>query len=67
MMSWTTIGAHQSMYEDRRREAARERLARSARAERPAKSPLYAPLLAGIGRHMAALGGALQDRYGATD
>lgn len=67
MLSWSEMGAHQSLYEDRRREAARERLARMARADRQAKGPLYAPLLAGLGRHIAALGCALQDRYGAMD
>ena len=47
----------QTVHEDRLRELANDRLIREARASQP---KVYAPLLAGLGRRLMALGQRLQ-------
>ncbi len=51
-------------YFDYRRAADRDRIARLALAGRPAGVPFYRPVLAGLGRRLAAWGCGLQERYG---
>ncbi len=54
-------------YFDYRRAADRDQIARLALAARPAGVPFYRPVLAGLGRRLAAWGSDLQARYGAAE
>lgn len=63
MQTWKDMEAYRQRQLDLQREAAVERLAKVARNNTERTNPLYAPLLAGVGRQLTNLGQQLQERY----
>jgi hypothetical protein len=63
MYEWGTMYAHQRG-EELRREREKDLIIEQALAARGKRDPLYAPLLAEVGRQLAKVGAQLQDRYG---
>ena len=64
MLNWLDIQVQEARREDWLRAAEKQRLIQEARAGHPRPPRLYGPLLAGLGRQLAAWGDSLQARYG---
>lgn len=63
MQSWKDLEVHQQRQGELQREALQERLIQEAQKNGERANPVYAPLLAGVGRQLKNLGQQLQERY----
>jgi|FLYK01.1.fsa_nt_gi hypothetical protein len=66
MYEWTTLYAHQRAKE-LRQDREKQRIIQEALAARGKREPIYAPVLAEIGRQLAEWGAQLQERYDHTE
>jgi hypothetical protein len=62
-MNWIDEQIARERAHDLQRENERQALVSAAQRAGPARPRFYAPLLAGLGRHMAAIGAGLEQRY----
>lgn len=63
MFQWNNIKINEQHRNELIRQAENERLAREAQGKREKSNPVYAPLLAQLGRHLAQFGESLQAEY----
>jgi hypothetical protein len=65
MYEWMTMYAHRRG-DELRQDREKQRIVEQALAARGEREPVYAPLLAEVGRQLAGLGAQLQQRYAET-